>query len=286
MKFYDRLAQQFPRTLNTKSVYRWWRYRWIAAAVYLIQDAKMSAGNITIFESRADCGGALEAFGNSSQGYLSTGSREPEPYFECMWDLCRRIPSLEEPGKTVLDETVEFNRNNTICCHTRFLENCGEAVPMPNQAPMDPDSAMQLMKLLFTPDEELDDVRLCDWFSPEYFKSSMWLEFSTKLAFQDFDSALEMKMYILRFLHLGEGTAEHKGILHFKYDEFDSLANPIIHYLTDQGVHFERGVEVTDFVLIDEEEKTIVTGIRFIRDGKGEEIPLMQNDYVFFTNGW
>ena len=56
----------------------------------------------------------------------------------------------------------------------------------------------------------------------------MWKDFSTKLAFQKWDSAMEMKQYIHRFLHLGEGSELHKGILHFKYNEYDSLGKPIV----------------------------------------------------------
>lgn len=56
----------------------------LAAAVYLVQDAKMPGKNITIYEARPNLGGCLEAFGSAEDGYLSTGAREPEPYFQCM----------------------------------------------------------------------------------------------------------------------------------------------------------------------------------------------------------
>ena len=37
-----------------------------------------------IYEARPNLGGCLEAFGSAEDGYLSTGAREPEPYFQCM----------------------------------------------------------------------------------------------------------------------------------------------------------------------------------------------------------
>ena len=37
-----------------------------------------------IYEARPNLGGCLEAFGSADDGYLSTGAREPEPYFQCM----------------------------------------------------------------------------------------------------------------------------------------------------------------------------------------------------------
>lgn len=44
----------------------------------------MPGKNITIYEARPNLGGCLEAFGSAEDGYLSTGAREPEPYFQCM----------------------------------------------------------------------------------------------------------------------------------------------------------------------------------------------------------
>ena len=168
-----------------------------------------------------------------------------------MWELCSRIPSLEEPGKTVLDETVEFNKKYPIYCNTRFLERQGKEDETQHQMELDPENGMKLMQLLMPPDKDLENVSLADWFGEDYFESNMWKDFSTKLAFQKWDSAMEMKQYIHRFLHLGEDSELHKGILHFKYNEYDSLGKPIVVYLEKQGVQFKPGTEVTDIALKD-----------------------------------
>lgn len=62
-----------------------------------------------------------------------------------MWELCSRIPSLEEPGKTVLDETVEFNKKYPIYCNTRFLEQQGKVDETQHQMELDPENGMKLM---------------------------------------------------------------------------------------------------------------------------------------------
>ena len=286
MKFYDMTTPQKPENIESKRAHIIGSgIAGLAAAVYLVQDAGMPGRNITIYESRPNLGGCLEAFGNAEEGYLSTGAREPEPYFQCMWELCGRIPSLEELGKTILDETVEFNKKYPIYCNTRFLEKQGKVDETQHQMELDPTNGMKLMQLLMTPDKDLENVSLADWFDADYFESNMWKDFSTKLAFQKWDSAMEMKQYIHRFLHLGEGSELHKGILHFKYNEYDSLAKPIIVFLEKQGISFKTSTEVTDISLKDEDGKTSVTALTIKQNGSEETITLSADDYVFLTSG-
>ena len=286
MKFYDMTTPKKPENVESKRAHIIGSgIAGLAAAVYLVQDAGMPGKNITIYESRPNLGGCLEAFGSAEDGYLSTGAREPEPYFQCMWELCGRIPSLEEPGKTVLDETVEFNKKYPIYCNTRFLEKQGKVDETQHQMELDPANGMKLMQLLMTPDKDLENVSLADWFDADYFESNMWKDFSTKLAFQKWDSAMEMKQYIHRFLHLGEGSELHKGILHFKYNEYDSLAKPIIVFLEKQGVSFKASTEVTDISLKDEDGKTSVTALTIKQNGSEETISLGADDYVLLTSG-
>ena len=286
MKFYDMTTPRKPVGIENKNAHIIGSgIAGLSAAVYLIQDAGMPGKNITIYESRPNLGGCLEAFGNAKEGYISTGAREPEPYFQCMWELCGRIPSLEEPGKTILDETVEFNKQYPIYCNTRFLEKQGKVDETQHQMELDPENGMKLMQLLMTPDKDLENVSLADWFGPDYFESNMWKDFSTKLAFQKWDSAMEMKQYIHRFLHLGEGSELHKGILHFKYNEYDSLAKPIIVFLEKAGVQFKTSTEVTDISLKDGDGKTSATALTIKQNGSEETLTLGTDDYVFLTSG-
>ncbi len=85
MKFYDQITPKIPERIEEKHVHIIGSgIAGLAAAVYLVQDAKMPGKNITIYEARPNLGGCLEAFGSADDGYLSTGAREPEPYFQCM----------------------------------------------------------------------------------------------------------------------------------------------------------------------------------------------------------
>lgn len=286
MKFYDQVTPKIPEHIEQKKAHIIGSgIAGLAAAVYLVQDAKMPGKNITIYEARPNLGGALEAFGNVEDGYLSTGAREPEPYFQCMWELCSRIPSLEQPGRTILDETVEFNKKYPIYCNTRFLEKKGQVDETQHQMELDPENGMKLLQLLMADDKELENLSLSDWFGSDYFKSNMWQDFCTKLAFQTWDSAMEMKHYIHRFLHLGEGSELHKGILHFKYNEYDSFAKPIIVYLEKQGVQFLTNTEITDITVAEHDGKTSITELEITHGHEHQSISLADDDFVFLTSG-
>ena len=96
----------------------------LSAAVFLINDAHMPGENITILEKRNAFGGCCDAIQNE-KGYVCPGAREIEPYMECLWYLCSKIPSLEDPTRTILEETYEANLDNPIHSECRCLVNRG-----------------------------------------------------------------------------------------------------------------------------------------------------------------
>src|SRR5699024_11745710 len=62
-------------------------------------------------------------------------------------------------------------------------------------------AAMEIMKLFFTPDEDLYNKRINEVFDDEVFDSNFWLYWRTMFAFENWHTALEMKLYIKRFIH-------------------------------------------------------------------------------------
>ena len=60
---------------------------------------------------------------------------------------------------------------------------------------------MEIMKLFFTPDEQLQDKKITDFFDDEVLNSNFWLYWRTMFAFENWHSALEMKLYIKRYIH-------------------------------------------------------------------------------------
>lgn len=85
----------------------------LAAAVFLIDDAGMPGKNITLYEKRNSLGGCCDAYSGEA-GYICPGERELEPFMECLWYLCSKIPSLEDPSISVLDESVRANKDKFL----------------------------------------------------------------------------------------------------------------------------------------------------------------------------
>jgi len=95
----------------------------LAAAASMIRDGGMSGSNITIFEAMPVLGGSLDGGGTPGDGYTMRGGRMlTTDNYECTWDLFKSIPSLEHPGKTVFDETVEFNEVMKSCSKARLID--------------------------------------------------------------------------------------------------------------------------------------------------------------------
>ncbi|MDT8871384.1 oleate hydratase [Komagataeibacter rhaeticus] len=103
----------------------------MAAAAFLIRDAGMTPSRITILEASDADGGALDGAGNSETGWLIRGGREMEEQFQCLWDLYRSIPSLEEPDASVLDEFYRLNRADPSSSPIRAM--CGRGQKLPDR---------------------------------------------------------------------------------------------------------------------------------------------------------
>jgi oleate hydratase len=82
----------------------------MAAAAFMIRDGHLRGANISILEAARVMGGSLDGAGDPATGYSMRGGRMlTTENYECTWDLYKSIPSLIHKGKTVFDETVEFN---------------------------------------------------------------------------------------------------------------------------------------------------------------------------------
>ncbi|MCF6207369.1 MAG: oleate hydratase, partial [Sulfurovum sp.] len=98
----------------------------LAAAAYLIRDGHMRGEQITIFEQDGVAGGALDGAGNPEEGFVARGGREMEEHYECLWDLFAEVPSIEEEGRTVLDEFKELNDIDPNYSNVRVISKRGE----------------------------------------------------------------------------------------------------------------------------------------------------------------
>ncbi len=253
----------------------------LAAAVFLIDDAKMPGQNITIIDKRAHFGGCCDGYFNG-EGYVYPGERELEPFMECLWYLCSKIPSLEEPGRTILDEAYESNQENPIHSECRVLVDHGHIWEKIHDFRIkDPAASEKVVNMIGIPEEQLEDMTIADYYGEdsEIFDSAGWWCGHTMLAFKPWHSILEYKRYSARF-GLSTRIDYLEGILHTKRNESDSIIKPVLKWLEERGVNFKTKSRVNNLDL-DEACNTV----QAIKIYDQEDIPVRPEDLVFVTNG-
>lgn len=252
----------------------------LSAAVFLIDDASMPGTNITIYEKRNSLGGCCDAVENSL-GYVCPGERELEPYMECLWYLCSKIPSLENKNLTILDEAVQANKEVPIHSECRLLLNRGHIYEEVHNYKFSPELTLKMEMFLSTPEKELEDLTIEDYFGKdsEFFHSSLWWCYHSMLAFKPYHSALEAQRYFNRF-GLTTRLDYLEGILHTKRNDKDSIIKPIEKWLKEKGVTIKMDTAVYDLEM--DGACNTVQGIK-IRDK--ETVKVAPCDYVFLTSG-
>ncbi len=257
----------------------------LAAATFMIRDGSIPGCNITIYEAMPVVGGSLDGGGNPTDGYTIRGGRMlTTDNYECTWGLFKSIPSLTSPGKTVFDETIEFNKRNKSHSKARLVDQ--------NRAKIDVESMgfsmqdrLELLKLIEADEEKLGTSRITDWLSPPFFKTNFWYMWATTFAFQPWHSAVEFKRYLHRFMLEFSRIETLAGVKRTVYNQFDSLVGPLSSWLEAQGVKLVANCTVSDFDLKTEHGKIVVKGIEYMCDGKRETIAIGDDDLVFFQNG-
>lgn len=144
---------------------------------------------------------------------------------------------------------------------------------------------MEIMKLFMTKDEDLYDKTIEDVFDDEVFDSTFWLYWRTMFAFENWHSALEMKLYFQRFIHHISGLPDFSALKFTKYNQYESLILPMQKYLEEAGVEFQFNTEVTNVLFEFEGNKKIAKAIECKVNGVEKGIVLTENDFVFVTNG-
>ncbi len=258
----------------------------LTAACYLVRDGQMKGEHIHVLEKGELAGGACDGYYYDGLGYVMRGGREMDNHFEVMWDLFHSIPSIETEGVSVLDEYYWLNKEDPNYSLCRATVNKGQDAHTDGKFDISDKGAMEIMKLFFTPNEELQDKRINEIFTDEVFKSNFWLYWRTMFAFQEYHSALEMKLYFQRYIHHIGGLPDFKALRFTKYNQYESMILPMVKYLEAHNVKFHFGVKV-DNVIFDcsNPSKKLAKQIEVTEDGKKNYIDLTEDDLVFITNG-
>ena len=257
----------------------------LAAAAFLIRDAGVLGDDISILEQERVLGGSLDGAGDPASGYSLRGGRMlTTDNYECTWDLFKSIPSLDAPGKSVFDETVEFNARHPSHSMARLVDRRCAKVPVTSMG-FTMQDRLELLKLTGADEDALGTSRITDWLSPGFYETAFWTMWATTFAFQPWHSAVELKRYLHRFMLEFSRIETLAGVKRTIYNQYDSLVLPLKTWLEDRGVRVLLNCKVTGLAHATDGNKLMVNEIRCLRDGKSESISVRDDDLVFLQNG-
>lgn len=257
----------------------------LSGAAFLIRDGQMDGSKITILERLDLPGGALDGIKEPKKGFVIRGGREMEDHFECLWDLFRSIPSIEIEGASVLDEFYWLNRDDPNYSLQRVTEKQGLDARTDGLFTLNDKAQKDVVKVFLATREEMENKRIDEVFGPDFLASNFWLYWRTMFAFEEWHSALEMKLYLHRFIHHIGGLPDFSALKFTKYNQYESLVLPLYRWLLDQGVTFHFGTEVTDVDFDITEQAKQATRLHWVRDGEPGGVDLEVDDLLFMTIG-
>lgn len=257
----------------------------LAAAAFMIRDGSLPGENISIFEALPIMGGSLDGAGNPVGGYSLRGGRMlTTDNYECTWDLYKSIPSLENDGKSVFDETVEFNEKHKSHSLARLVDSRRAKVPVTSMG-FSMRDRIELLKLSNADEAEMGASCISDWLSPAFFETEFWYMWVTTFAFQPWHSAVEFKRYLHRFMLEFSRIETLGGVKRTIYNQYDSLVRPLQAWLEARGVHLVTDCTVTSLDHETNDGDLTVTRIHCLRQGESEVIAVNDGDLVFLQNG-
>ncbi|OQP60447.1 oleate hydratase [Niastella vici] len=258
----------------------------MAAAVFLIRDAKVPGENIHILESLIIPGGALDGgLSPVQRGYVTRGGRmlEEEAY-QTLWNLLETIPSLENPEISVRQEILDFNCRVKTESHARLIDRHHKIIDAAEYG-FNYRDRLELTRLFATPEHHLGSRRIDELFSEHFFQTNFWQMWRTTFAFQNWHSAAELRRYFFRFIQEFPKIHTLSGVRRTRYNQYDSIVYPIQRWLLDNKVDVRFGHTVTDIDFEAGHPVQRATAIHLTTAAGDDVIPLGPEDYLMVTLG-
>lgn len=257
----------------------------LAGAAYLIRDCKMPGNQITIFEGMPILGGSNDGIGTPEKGFVCRGGRMlNEETYENFWELFRSIPSLDNPGRSITEEILSFDHAHPTCAKARLIDRDGNILNVKSMG-FTQAERMALLKLMYTPEEKLDDMTIEGWFAdmPHFFTTNFWYMWQTTFAFQKWSSLFEFRRYMKRMILEFSRIETLEGVTRTPLNQYDSIIRPLETYLRKEGVVFAENCTVTDIDFADGDKITVKT-LHLMDNGIERTIALNQGDICIMTN--
>ena len=257
----------------------------LAAAFYMIRDGGMKGEDITILDALNVTGGSLDGAGDAEAGYIVRGGREMNWNYDNFWDLFQDVPALELPeGFSVLDEYRLVNDNDPNFSKSRLMHKRGQIRDFSTLG-LTKAHQWELIRLLLKRKEDLDDVTIEDYFSESFLETNFWYLWRSMFAFENWQSLLEMKLYMHRFLDAIDGLGDMSALVFPKYNQYDGFVVPLTRLLRDKGVKVQFDTRAYDLDMTVDGGARTVTAIRCKVGGKDGAITVGPDDLVFAITG-
>ena len=104
-------------------------------------------------------------------------------------------------------------------------------------------------------------------------------------AFENWHSALEMKLYLRRFIHHIGGLPDFKALRFTRYNQYESMILPMVAYLEKAGVQFHYNTKVIDVDFDIRAGQKLARRLTLQFESGEEQVDLMEQDLVFITPG-
>ncbi|MFX3617244.1 MAG: oleate hydratase [Sporolactobacillus sp.] len=279
----------------------------MSAAVYLIQEGHWQGNDITFYSlddhGSNDGAGASTIAGDywnqnhpleNTKGYVARGGRmlNYRTYVDLM-DLLNRIPSATEQGMTAAEDTRDFDAKHRTFDKARLLQG-GKGIVNGGKLGFNNKDRWLLTKLIMMPDDEeekLDNVTIAAYFkdSLHIFQTNFWYMWETTFAFRTRSSAQELRRYMHQMIYEFTQIDHLVGVNRTRYNQYESIMLPLIHYLKQQGCNIVLDRLVTEFEFKDTKmnDEITVTGIKMIntKTNEEEQVSVDEDTAVIFTNG-
>ncbi|MHC1481674.1 oleate hydratase [Frateuria aurantia] len=257
----------------------------MAAAFYLIRDGRMKGEDITIIDAMPLAGGSLDGAGDAEEGYIIRGGREMNWNYDNFWDLFHDVPALELPAPySVLDEYRQLNDNDPNWSKARLMHQQGQIRDFSTLG-LSRAHQWEILKLLLKRKDELDNITIEEYFSASFLQTNFWYLWRSMFAFENWQSLLEVKLYMHRFLDAIDGLHDMSALVFPKYNQYDSFVVPLMNLLKQHGVHTQFDTHVHDFEFSENEGQRTVTAMLCTSQGHAESLRLGPDDVVFALTG-
>ena len=259
----------------------------LAAAIYLIRDAKVPGKNIKIFETLNVDGGSLDGAGDAKRGFMIRGGRMLNiPTYECLQNVMTEIPSIEFDNISLEDEFLEYNEEFKTYARARLVKKNGDKVDVTKMGFSSEDRRDMEKLILMETEKSLGNKRIDEVFGKHFFKTNFWFMWQTTFAFQPWSSAAELRRYMIRFMHEFPRIHTLAGVARTAYNQHDSIVKPMVAWLKEHGVQVILGATVKDIEFSETKKGEKVVGkIVYTQQGKKHTINVLPTDIVTFTNG-